>query len=75
LLPEKFSLTELQQLYEAILQKPLNKRNFRTKINQMKLLIETGIKQTNVAHKPAMLYRFDQEIYLKLIKEGWSFNL
>ena len=75
LLPEKFSISVLQQLYEAILKQPLNKRNFRTKINQMKLLIETGIKQTNVAHKPAMLYRFDQEIYLKLVKEGWSFNL
>jgi len=75
LLPENFSLTELQQLYEAVLQKPINKRNFRTKINQMKILLETGIKQTNVAHKPAMLYKFDQDVYFQLLKEGWSFNL
>ncbi|GGF66906.1 NUDIX hydrolase [Wenyingzhuangia marina] len=75
LLPEEFSLTNLQQVYEAILQMELNKRNFRTKINQMKLLIDTGKKQENVAHKPAKLYRFDENIYEKLKEEGFYFNL
>lgn len=75
LLPEEFSLTNLQLLYEAILQTELNKRNFRTKINQMKLLIDTGKKQENVAHKPAKLYRFDENIYEQLKEDGFYFNL
>lgn len=75
LLPEQFSLTELQQVYEAILGTELNKRNFRTKLKQMKLLIETGIKQSNVAHKPAMLYRFDEKVYKNLSAEGFYFKL
>jgi 8-oxo-dGTP diphosphatase len=75
LLPEQFSLTELQQVYEAILGTELNKRNFRTKLNQMKLLLKTGIKQENVAHKPAMLYRFDEKVYKKLSDEGFYFKL
>lgn len=75
-MPEQFSLTELQQVYEAILGTELNKRNFRTKLTQMKLLIETGIKQENVAHKPtAMLYRFDEKVYKKLSNEGFYFKL
>ncbi|WP_010134857.1 NUDIX hydrolase [Ochrovirga pacifica] len=75
LLPEIFSLTNLQHLYEAILQIELNKRNFRTKLNQMKLLINTGKKQKNVAHKPAVLYRFDEEVYQKLKEDGFYFKL
>lgn len=75
LLPEKFSLTELQHVYEDILQVALNKRNFRTKLNQMKLLINTKEKQQNVAHKPALLYRFDQQMYEQLTQEGFYFKL
>lgn len=75
LLPEVFSLTDLQQLYESILQTELNKRNFRTRLNQMKLLIDTGKKQEKVAHKPAKLYRFDTNIYERLKKEGFYFKL
>ncbi|NJB82532.1 NUDIX hydrolase [Wenyingzhuangia aestuarii] len=75
LLPEEFSLTNLQQVYEAILQVELNKRNFRTKLNQMKLLIDTGKKQKNVAHKPAILYKFDENMYQQLKEEGFYFKL
>ncbi|NIJ44642.1 8-oxo-dGTP diphosphatase [Wenyingzhuangia heitensis] len=75
LLPEEFSLTNLQQVYEAILQIELNKRNFRTKLNQMKLLIDTGKKQKNVAHKPAILYKFDEKMYQQLKEEGFYFKL
>ena len=75
LLPKKFSLTELQQVYEAVSGIPLNKRNFRTKLHQMKLLIDTGEKQTNVAHKPAVLYSFDPKIYEALKQEGFYFKL
>ncbi|MGY6648465.1 NUDIX hydrolase [Wenyingzhuangia sp. IMCC45574] len=75
LLPEEFSLTNLQQVYESILQIELNKRNFRTKLNQMKLLIDTGKKQQKVAHKPAILYRFDENVYQKLKEDGFYFKL
>ena len=75
LLPEEFSLTHLQKVYEAILQVELNKRNFRTKLNQMKLLIDTGKKQQKVAHKPAKLYKFDETIYQQLKEEGFYFKL
>jgi len=75
LLPKEFSLTNLQQVYEAILQVELNKRNFRTKLNQMKLLINTGNKQKNVAHKPAILYKFDENMYKHLKEGGFFFKL
>ncbi len=75
LLPELFSLTELQQLYESVLQAKLNKRNFRAKIEQMKILIDSGKKQEKVSHKPAKLYRFDLNRYNMLKKEGFHFKI
>lgn len=70
LLPEKFTLTQLQNLYEAILgvKEPLNKRNFRTRILKMGVLKEVG-KQEGVAHRPAKLYSFDKEKYEQLARE------
>jgi len=68
LLPEKFTLTELQQLYETILGSQLNKRNFRTKILRMGILNDMG-KQENVSHRPATLYSFDKEKYETFIKD------
>jgi 8-oxo-dGTP diphosphatase len=74
LLPETFTLTQLQNLYETILGKTLNKRNFRTKIIKMKILKEVAI-QTGVAHRPAALYQFDQEQYDKYVAEGVIFEI
>lgn len=69
LLPEHFTLTQLQQLYETVLGvAQLNKRNFRTKILKMGVLVEVG-RQEGVAHRPAILYRFDKEKYEQLLKE------
>ena len=64
LLPETFTLGQLQHLYETILQpdEPFNKRNFRTRIMRTGLLDEAG-RQENVAHRPAVLYRFNRAIY------------
>ncbi|MCH8554097.1 MAG: NUDIX domain-containing protein [Schleiferiaceae bacterium] len=59
LLPEKFTLNQIQVLYEAILDKKLDKRNFRKKILKENLLQPTNEKQKNVLHKPAMLYEFN----------------
>ena len=75
LLPRKFTLTELQHLYEAILETELDKRNFRKKILAMKLLVDLNESQEGVAHRPAKLYQFDQEKYDTLYLEGFNFEL
>ena len=74
LLPEKFTLLELQEIYEAILNKTLDKPNFRRKIQKMNLLINCKEKQTKVAHRAATLYRFDINVYEKLIEFGFTFE-
>ncbi|NQU85245.1 MAG: NUDIX hydrolase [Mariniphaga sp.] len=75
LLPEKFTLTQLQNLYETILDVELDTRNFRKKILNMKLLVDTEQKQINVAHRAARLYEFNLDIYKKLVKEGLNFRI
>ncbi len=74
LLPQYFTLTQLQKLYERILGKELNKRNFRTKILKMNILKEGSILR-GVAHRPAQLYRFDEEKYQNYLKLGFNFEL
>lgn len=72
LLPTEFTLSQMQKLYETILGvKELNKRNFRTRILKMGVLEEIG-KQEGVAHRPAMLYRFNKEKYDHLVKERYQ---
>ncbi|SHE31242.1 8-oxo-dGTP diphosphatase [Mariniphaga anaerophila] len=75
LLPEKFTLTQLQTMYEVILDKKLDTRNFRKKIQNMGLLIDTNQKQTHVAHRAAKLYSFDVNIYRHLVEEGLNFRI
>ncbi len=75
LLPEKFSLTQLQTLYETILEKKFDKRNFRKRIKSMKVLIELDEIQTDVAHRAARLYKFDEQKYLKLRQSGFTFEI
>jgi hypothetical protein len=74
LLPEKFTLLQLMQLYEEILNVEMDKPNFRRKILKMKLLKDLGEKQIEVSHRAAKLYRFDHEIYEKLTKKGFNFE-
>jgi 8-oxo-dGTP diphosphatase len=73
LLPPKFTLSELQRLYEAILEYPMDKRNFRKKILSMNILVELEQYQEGVAHRPARLYKFDEEKYTRFVEEGFSF--
>ncbi|QIA07776.1 NUDIX hydrolase [Draconibacterium halophilum] len=75
MLPDKFTLTELQTLYEGLLNTTLDTRNFRKKIQNMGLLVDTGEKQTNVAHRAAKLYAFDLDVYNKLKEEGLNFRI
>lgn len=75
LLPKKFTLKQLQDLYEAILQQKLDKSNFRKKLLKMNLLIKTDEKQKDVSHRAAMLYTFDKKVYHLLQESGFTFEL
>jgi 8-oxo-dGTP diphosphatase len=75
LLPARFTLGQLQHLYEVVLEERLDKRNFRKKILGMGLLVDTGEIQQDVAHRAARLYRFDERKYQQLRKRGFSFWL
>jgi 8-oxo-dGTP diphosphatase len=75
LLPPKFTLTELQQLYEAILERSLEKRNFRKKILSMDFIVDLNESQERVAHRPARLYEFNQAKYEKLVANGFNFEI
>ncbi|MCS7017905.1 MAG: NUDIX domain-containing protein [Cytophagales bacterium] len=75
LLPEKFALSQLQRVYELILNKELDKRNFRKKILGMGLLIELPERQKGVSHRAAKLYAFDKEKYRQLEAEGFMFEI
>jgi hypothetical protein len=75
LLPEKFSMPQLQSLYEAIYQKELDKRNFRKKILSMGFLDKLTEKDKSSSKKGAFLYRFNPEKYQELLSGGFYFSL
>ncbi len=65
ILPNEFTLRELQSVYEMIFQKPFDKRNFRKKILSMNLINETGNYDSVSSKRPAMLYQFrDKELLI-----------
>jgi 8-oxo-dGTP diphosphatase len=66
LLPEQFTLRELQRVYEIILHKRLDKRNFRKKILATGILEDTGAKKMEGTHRPARLYRFNPAVEREL---------
>ncbi|MEQ8785181.1 MAG: NUDIX domain-containing protein [Pirellulaceae bacterium] len=75
LLPRKFTLRQLQHLYETVLARELDKRNFRKKILGMELLTELDEFETDVAHRAARLYKFDRRRYERLTKQGFNFEI
>ena len=75
LLPEKFTLVQLQNLYEAIYQKSIDKRNFRKKILSMNLLEKQDEKEKKTSKKGAWYYRFNEDKYKEFTKNGFFFNL
>ncbi|MFB9077818.1 NUDIX domain-containing protein [Flavobacterium procerum] len=74
LLPKKFTLLQLMQLYEEILGVEMDKSNFRRKILHMKLLAALDEKQQDVSHRAAQLYKFEPEIYKQLTEKGFNFE-
>jgi len=75
LLPEKFTLVQLLDLYEAIYQRSIDKRNFRKKILAMNILEKLDEKEKVTSKKGAYYYRFIKENYKKLVREGFYFSL
>lgn len=75
LLPKAFTLSQLQRLYEIVLEKKIDKRNFRKKILGMDLLVDTGEIEKDVSHRAARLYRFDAEAYQFKEKQGFLFEV
>lgn len=72
LLPEKFTLSELQKLYETILGKELNRGNFYRKIKNLEILKKLNEQRRGGAHKSPDLYSFDEENYKKALENGLS---
>lgn len=74
LLSPTFTLSEMQHLYEAVLLRTLDKRNFRRRILAMGILADAG-HQENVPHRAAALYRFDKRAYDRAVREGFNFEV
>lgn len=75
LLPKKFSLKQLQSLYEIVLELELDKRNFRRKLRSLKILIDVGEQQKQVSHRPAKLYKFDESSFESQTLKGLKFEI
>ncbi|TDN87636.1 ADP-ribose pyrophosphatase YjhB (NUDIX family) [Salegentibacter sp. 24] len=75
LLPENFTIPQLQQLYEAIYQKELDARNFRKKVLSLNVLIKLDKKDKSSSRRGAFLYKFDYKNYKKLLESGYNFEI
>lgn len=75
LLPPKFTLTQLQRMYETVLERELDKRNFRKKVLGLGILEELDEVEQDVAHRAARLYRFDQKAYQRMVRDGFNFEI
>ncbi|HEX7153494.1 MAG TPA: NUDIX domain-containing protein [Thermoanaerobaculia bacterium] len=75
LLPPKFTLSQLQHLYETVLDRELDKRNFRKKILSMDFIIELDEIEQDVAHRAARLYSFNRRKYEQLVRGGFNFEI
>lgn len=75
LLPNKFTINELQNLYEAVLGIDIDNRNFRRKVIKKKYIIALNEKQVGVSKKPAQLYTFSMDIYKKADEKSYLINI
>jgi len=73
LVPHEFTLSELQTVYEAVLDRPLDKRNFRKRVLAMDILSQCGQRETG--GRMATTYRFDRKSYEKSMGKGMQFTL
>lgn len=75
LLPEKFTMRQLQKLYEAILGKKVDKRNFISKFKTFNILIKLNEKDMSSSKKGAYLYKFNEEKYNRKVEDGFNFKI
>lgn len=75
LLPKKFTLSQIQRVYEAVLGRALDKRNFRKKLLATGVLRELEETQQGVAHRAGRLYQFDAREYRARVKQGFHFDM
>lgn len=75
LLPERFTIPELHQLYETVLQTTLDRRNFRKKMLSFGLLVDENELASGAPHRAPKIYSFNKEKYEKLSKEGFYFEI
>lgn len=75
LLPEKFTMPELQSLYETVLEMQLDRRNFRKKILETGLLIDHNETVKGLPHKGAKYFSFDKKKYKELSEKGFNFEI
>ena len=69
MLPKKFSIRQIQSLYEVILGNKLDNRNFRKRIGRLTYIVSLAEKEKSVNHKPAQLYKFDHKIFIRERKD------
>lgn len=74
LLPEKFTMKQLQSLYESILKKKLDRGNFQRKMLKLDIFIRHEKQLEGGAHKAPYLYSFDKAKYNELLEQGYGFN-
>ncbi|MGJ8591014.1 MAG: NrtR DNA-binding winged helix domain-containing protein [Aquaticitalea sp.] len=75
LLPDKFSINEVQDVYESILGIEIDNRNFRRKLIKKKYIIALDEKQVGISKKPAQLYMFSKDIYQKMFKKNYLISI
>lgn len=75
LLPHEFLFSELENLYATILQKEIDRRNFRKKMLSFDILEETDTIVMQKAGRPAKLFRFNTVKYNQLVKDGFHFEI
>ncbi|MBI1374539.1 MAG: NUDIX domain-containing protein [Phycisphaera sp.] len=75
LLPTKFTLRQLQHLYEVVLGRELDKRNFRKKVHSLGILKALDEYETGVSHRAAQFFKFDRAKYRQLEKKGFNFEI
>ena len=75
LLPTKFSLSQLQKIYEVIFEMKLDKRNFRKRIANLSYIVPLNEKENDVSHRPAKLYMFSRDVYQRLKSQNFDFTI
>lgn len=75
LLPDKFTIKELQDIYESVLGVEIDNRNFRRKIISKEYIIKIDEKQFGNTKKPSQLYMFSRDIYNKISRKGYLINI